>query len=60
MRCHKARLNIEYLFGVYNMLCSLFSERYNFQVLDKASVPIIKLTDQRTKIKVEINFNVNL
>ena len=42
------------------MLCSLFSERYNFQVLDKASVPIIKLTDQRTKIKVEINFNANL
>ena len=60
MRCHKARLNIEYLFGVYNMLCSLISKRYNFQVLDKASVPIIKLTDQRTKIKVEINFNANL
>ena len=60
MRCHKARLNIEYLFGVHNMFCSLISKRFNFQVLDKASVPIIKLTDQRTKIKVEINFNANL
>ena len=29
-----------------------------FQVLDKASVPIIKLTDQRTKIKVDISFNM--
>ena len=28
------------------------------QVLDKASVPIIKLTDQRTKIKVDISFNM--
>ena len=31
---------------------------YDFQVLDKASVPIIKLTDQRTKIKVDISFNM--
>ena len=27
-------------------------------MLDKASVPIIKLTDQRTKIKVDISFNM--
>ena len=30
----------------------------DLQVLDKASVPIIKLTDQRTKIKVDISFNM--
>ena len=28
------------------------------QVLDKASVPIIKLTDKLTKIKVDISFNM--
>ena len=28
------------------------------QVLDKASVPIIKLTDRDTKIKVDISFNM--
>ncbi|KAM6968158.1 terminal nucleotidyltransferase 4A-like [Aplochiton taeniatus] len=31
---------------------------YCIKVLDKASVPIIKLTDQETKVKVDISFNV--
>uniref|UniRef100_A0A3P9JV95 Terminal nucleotidyltransferase 4A n=1 Tax=Oryzias latipes TaxID=8090 RepID=A0A3P9JV95_ORYLA len=31
---------------------------YPVKVLDKASVPIIKLTDQESKVKVDISFNV--
>ncbi|XP_028327423.1 terminal nucleotidyltransferase 4A-like [Gouania willdenowi] len=31
---------------------------YPIKVLDKASVPIIKLTDQQTEVKVDISFNV--
>ncbi|XP_029360167.1 terminal nucleotidyltransferase 4A-like isoform X1 [Echeneis naucrates] len=31
---------------------------YPIKVLDKATVPIIKLTDQETKVKVDISFNV--
>ena len=29
------------------------------KVLDKASVPIIKLTDLKTKVRVDISFNTN-
>lgn len=28
------------------------------QVLDKASVPIVKLTDRQTDVKVDISFNM--
>ncbi|XP_056142956.1 terminal nucleotidyltransferase 4A-like [Lampris incognitus] len=31
---------------------------YPIKVLDKATVPIIKLTDQETKVKVDISFNM--
>ncbi|XP_076008841.1 terminal nucleotidyltransferase 4A-like isoform X1 [Genypterus blacodes] len=31
---------------------------YPIKVLDKATVPIIKLTDQETRVKVDISFNV--
>ncbi|XP_068616238.1 terminal nucleotidyltransferase 4A-like [Brachionichthys hirsutus] len=31
---------------------------YPIKVLDKATVPIIKLTDQETEVKVDISFNV--
>ncbi|KPP67634.1 hypothetical protein Z043_113752 [Scleropages formosus] len=31
---------------------------YSIKVLDKATVPIIKLTDQETEVKVDISFNV--
>ncbi|KAM9806055.1 terminal nucleotidyltransferase 4A-like [Syngnathus typhle] len=31
---------------------------YPIKVLDKASVPIIKLTDHKTEVKVDISFNV--
>ncbi|KAJ0065886.1 hypothetical protein NL108_000126, partial [Boleophthalmus pectinirostris] len=31
---------------------------YSIKVLDKASVPIIKLTDHETEVKVDISFNV--
>ena len=31
----------------------------SIKVLDKASVPIIKLTDTLTKIKLDISFNTN-
>ncbi|KAM6909791.1 terminal nucleotidyltransferase 4A-like [Xenentodon cancila] len=31
---------------------------YPIKVLDKATVPIIKLTDQESKVKVDISFNV--
>ncbi|XP_063154786.1 terminal nucleotidyltransferase 4A isoform X2 [Candoia aspera] len=34
------------------------AEPYSIKVLDKATVPIIKLTDQATEVKVDISFNV--
>lgn len=34
------------------------TDRANIKVLDKASVPIVKLTDIQTDIKVDISFNV--
>lgn len=34
------------------------AEVSSIKVLDKASVPIIKLTDQKTKVKVDISFNI--
>ncbi|XP_051520433.1 terminal nucleotidyltransferase 4A-like isoform X1 [Myxocyprinus asiaticus] len=34
------------------------AEPYSIKVLDKATVPIIKLTDQDTEVKVDISFNV--
>ncbi|XP_046883737.1 terminal nucleotidyltransferase 4A-like isoform X1 [Hypomesus transpacificus] len=34
------------------------AEPYSIKVLDKATVPIIKLTDQKTEVKVDISFNV--
>ncbi|XP_030639091.1 terminal nucleotidyltransferase 4A-like [Chanos chanos] len=34
------------------------AEPYSIKVLDKATVPIIKLTDRETEMKVDISFNV--
>nr|XP_006127359.1 non-canonical poly(A) RNA polymerase PAPD7 isoform X2 [Pelodiscus sinensis] len=34
------------------------AEPYSIKVLDKATVPIIKLTDHETEVKVDISFNV--
>ncbi|ETE60983.1 DNA polymerase sigma, partial [Ophiophagus hannah] len=34
------------------------AEPHSIKVLDKATVPIIKLTDQATEVKVDISFNV--
>uniref|UniRef100_A0A8C0UYF6 Terminal nucleotidyltransferase 4A n=1 Tax=Cyanistes caeruleus TaxID=156563 RepID=A0A8C0UYF6_CYACU len=34
------------------------AEPYSIKVLDKATVPIIKLTDLETEVKVDISFNV--
>ncbi|XP_019713734.1 non-canonical poly(A) RNA polymerase PAPD7 [Hippocampus comes] len=34
------------------------AESFSIKVLDKATVPIIKLTDQETEVKVDISFNV--
>ncbi|XP_067363147.1 terminal nucleotidyltransferase 4A isoform X2 [Channa argus] len=34
------------------------AEPFSIKVLDKAAVPIIKLTDQKTEMKVDISFNV--
>ncbi|XP_071771013.1 terminal nucleotidyltransferase 4A [Centroberyx gerrardi] len=34
------------------------AEPFSIKVLDKATVPIIKLTDQETDVKVDISFNV--
>ncbi|XP_061738534.1 terminal nucleotidyltransferase 4A [Nerophis ophidion] len=34
------------------------AEPFSIKVLDKATVPIIKLTDQETQVKVDISFNV--
>ncbi|KAF5898105.1 non-canonical poly(A) RNA polymerase PAPD7-like isoform X2, partial [Clarias magur] len=34
------------------------AEPFSIKVLDKATVPIIKLTDQETEVKVDISFNV--
>lgn len=35
------------------------AEPRSIKVLDKASVPIVKLTDARTTVKVDISFNMN-
>lgn len=35
------------------------AEDNSIKVLDKASVPIIKLTDQETKVRVDISFNTS-
>jgi len=35
-----------------------FADEETIKVLDKASVPIIKLTDKKSKIRVDISFNV--
>lgn len=34
-------------------------EQSEVKVLDRASVPIVKLTDKETEIKVDISFNMN-
>ncbi|CAL8297071.1 unnamed protein product [Lota lota] len=34
------------------------ADPFSIKVLDKATVPIIKLTDQETEVKVDISFNV--
>ncbi|XP_017772001.1 PREDICTED: non-canonical poly(A) RNA polymerase PAPD5-like [Nicrophorus vespilloides] len=34
-------------------------DEQNIKVLDKASVPIVKLTDKRTDVKVDISFNMS-
>ncbi|XP_056267844.1 terminal nucleotidyltransferase 4A isoform X2 [Pseudoliparis swirei] len=34
------------------------AEPFSIKVLDKATVPIIKLTDQETEVKVDISFNM--
>lgn len=34
------------------------AEKNSIRVLDKASVPIIKLTDRLTQVKVDISFNM--
>uniref|UniRef100_A0A1B6KB64 polynucleotide adenylyltransferase n=2 Tax=Graphocephala atropunctata TaxID=36148 RepID=A0A1B6KB64_9HEMI len=41
------------------LLNSKISKSGNVRVLDKASVPIIKLTDQLCDVKVDISFNMN-
>ncbi|KAI4873992.1 hypothetical protein NFI96_032084 [Prochilodus magdalenae] len=35
-----------------------FAEPFSIKILDKATVPIIKLTDRETEVKVDISFNV--
>lgn len=35
------------------------AEQSSIKVLDKASVPIVKLTDKETEIKVDISFNMS-
>lgn len=35
------------------------AEPSSIKVLDKASVPIVKLTDKETEIKIDISFNMN-
>ncbi|KAG1682353.1 Non-canonical poly(A) RNA polymerase PAPD5 [Nymphon striatum] len=48
------------LFSLQNALeSSGIAERDTIKVLDKASVPIVKLTDARTEIKVDISFNMS-
>ncbi|XP_070502874.1 non-canonical poly(A) RNA polymerase protein Trf4-1-like [Chironomus tepperi] len=39
-------------------IMNFIADPYTIKVLDKASVPIIKLTDKRTQIKVDISFNM--
>lgn len=34
------------------------ADEHSIKVLDKASVPIVKLTDKRTEVKVDISFNM--
>jgi non-canonical poly(A) RNA polymerase PAPD5/7 len=34
------------------------ADPHSIRVLDKASVPIVKLTDRQTQVKVDISFNM--
>lgn len=40
------------------LLNSRIAEPHSIRVLDKASVPIVKLTDRETQVKVDISFNM--
>jgi hypothetical protein len=40
------------------LLSSRIAEPQSIRVLDKASVPIVKLTDRVTQVKVDISFNM--
>jgi non-canonical poly(A) RNA polymerase PAPD5/7 len=40
------------------LLQSRIAEPHSIRVLDKASVPIVKLTDRETQVKVDISFNM--
>lgn len=40
------------------LLNSRIAEPHSIRVLDKASVPIVKLTDSETQVKVDISFNM--
>lgn len=41
------------------LLANNIADLQSIKVLDKASVPIVKLTDARTEVKVDISFNMN-
>ncbi|XP_077542304.1 terminal nucleotidyltransferase 4B-like isoform X3 [Haemaphysalis longicornis] len=41
------------------LLSHRIAEPQSIKVLDKASVPIVKLTDAKTTVKVDISFNMN-
>ena len=41
------------------MLERKISEPETIKVLDKASVPIVKLTDSETEVKVDVSFNID-
>ncbi|KAL7025538.1 hypothetical protein ACKWTF_013521 [Chironomus riparius] len=41
------------------LIMNLIAEPHAVKVLDKATVPIIKLTDTKTQIKVDISFNMS-
>lgn len=40
------------------LLTKGIAEPMSLRVLDKASVPIVKLTDRKTQVKVDISFNM--
>ena len=42
----------------HELIMNLIAEPHAIKVLDKATVPIIKLTDTKTQIKVDISFNM--